>query len=170
MRLQKKDIGEEVWNFASSSSLHCRSSNPVYNGAGGSSTGSTVTPSSQQPDTCKMGAKFLPQRGSDTNANVLHVCIVMGTSSRARKMHKLTSSQLSLPQAWLNLKGCDVCVHVCQENVFVWQLHIEGIQVHSDVHEQGQASKPSGVRNVIGTGKVLTGRWQSPAAGCTHEM
>ena len=71
-------------------------------------------------------------------------------------MHKLTNSQLNLPQAQLNLEDSDVRMHVCHENFFALQLHVEGVQVCSDVHEQGQASEPSRVGEVISMGKVLT--------------
>ena len=108
----------------------------------------------QRLDVCKMGGKFVPQRGDDTNASV-QIHVVRGTSSKARKMHKLTSSQLSLPQAQVNLEGRDVRVHVCHENFFTLQLHVEGIQVCSDIREQGQASEPSRVGEVISVGKVL---------------
>ena len=70
-------------------------------------------------------------------------------------MHKLTSSQLTLPQAQLNLEGCDVYVQVCHENVFSLQFHVEAVQVRSDVREQGKASKPLWVGEVISMGKVL---------------
>ena len=63
-------------------------------------------------EVCKMGGKFLPQRGNNSNTSV-QVHVVRGTSNKARKMHKL-----SLPQAQLNLEGSDVRVHVCHKNFF----------------------------------------------------
>ena len=73
-----------------------------------------------------------------TTLTCVQVHVVRGTSSKVRKIHKLTNSQLSLPQAQLNLEGGDVRVHVCHENFFALQLHVEGVQVCSDVCEQDQ--------------------------------
>lgn len=70
------------------------------------------------------------QKGDDTNTRV-QVHIVQYMSSKTSKIHKLTFSQLSLLQMHLNLKGCDVRMHVCHENVFDFHLHVEGIQVRS---------------------------------------
>lgn len=61
----------------------------------------------------KTSSKFLLKRGDDTNASV-QVHIVRGISSKARKMHKLPNSQLSLTQAQLHLNGSDVRPLVCQ--------------------------------------------------------
>lgn len=47
----------------------------------------------------------------------------LGTSNKAKKMHKLTNSQLRLLQVQLLFEGGDVCMHF--ENVFVLQLHTE---------------------------------------------
>ena len=123
MRLQRKDSGEEMQNFALSSSLHCSSTNSICSEGrsiihrqikGG---GEKLEIRSQRLDVCEMGGKLLPQKDNNPNASV-EVQIVRGTSSKARKMHKLTNSQLSLPQAQLNLEGSDVRVHVCHENFF----------------------------------------------------
>ena len=75
----------------------CRTLSPVHHctvapqtpsgrAAGASSTGkSKGAVNSQQPDSCEMGGKFLPQRGNDTNASVwLHG--IRYTSSKARKV------------------------------------------------------------------------------------
>ena len=42
-----------------------------------------------------------------------------------------------------------MCVRVCYENVFALQLHVEGVQVRSDVRADEE-------------------RWRSPSAGRTH--
>ena len=41
-----------------------------------------------------------------------------------------------------------MCVHVCYENVFALQLHVDGVQVRSDVRQKGQASEPSRVEEL----------------------
>lgn len=46
-------------------------------------------------------------------------------------------------------------VHVCLKNVFALQLHIEGVQVCSDVCEQSQVNESSWVREVTSVRKVL---------------
>ena len=96
---------------------HCTVAPPTPSeGAGALSTGKSrggkqLEVCSKRPDSCKTGGKCLPQRGDDTNASVrLHV--IRHTSSG------------------------DVCVHVCYENVFALQLHVESVQVRSDVHQQ----------------------------------
>ena len=63
-----------------------------------------------------------------------------------------------------------MCVQVCHENVFSLQFHVEAVQVRSDVREQGKASKPLWVGEVISMGKVLLngGRCRFPAAGNRH--
>ena len=66
--------------------------------------------------------------------------VIRCTSHNARKIHKLTSSQLSFPQAQIYLEGSDVWIHVCDKNVFALQLHILVILVCSDIYEQGHTS------------------------------
>lgn len=108
----------------------------------------------QNPDSCETGSKFIPQRGDDTDACVHILHVVKDTCSKARKVHKLTISQLSF-------EGSDECVHVCRENVFILQLHVEGIQMYNDVQDsQGQGSEPSRVREAISVGESSSdSRW-----------
>lgn len=49
--------------------------------------------------------------------------MLLGTSNKAKKMHKLTNNQLRLLQVQLLFEGGGVCVHF--ENDFVLQLHTE---------------------------------------------
>ena len=37
-----------------------------------------------------------------------------------------------------------MCVHVCYDNVFALQLHVEGVQVHSDVRQKIILTKKAG--------------------------
>ena len=52
-----------------------------------------------------------------------------------------------------------MCVHVCYDNVFVLQLHVEGVQVHSDVRQK--IRRPSEDYSDEES-------WRSPSAGRTH--
>lgn len=89
-----------------------------------------------------MGGTFLPQRVSDINASV-QVHSVRGTISKAMKMHKLVNIQRILPQMQLKIKDGDMCVHVMSAmRMSALPIHVEGIHVCRDVHEQGQASIP----------------------------
>lgn len=79
---------------------------------------------SQWPDTCKTSSKFLPEKGDNTNTRV-QVHAIMCTSCYIRKMHEMTSSQLTLPLVQLYLEGGDMRTHVCGENIFALKLHID---------------------------------------------
>ena len=92
---------------------------------------------SQRPDSCETGGKFLPQRG-DTLTKVSG-STSSGTQAarRGKSSNCLTFSQLRLHNSQFNyIEGSDVCVHVCYENVFALQLHVECAQVRSDVRQQ----------------------------------
>ena len=49
-------------------------------------------------------------------------------------------------------------MHVCYDNVFALQLHVEGVQVRNNVRQQGYASEPSRVEELISVGKILVTR------------
>ena len=66
---------------------------------------------SQWPDTCETRGKFFLQRVDNINTSV-QVHVVRCTSRNTRIMHKLTSSQFSLPQMQLYLEGGDERKHV----------------------------------------------------------
>ncbi|MPC53849.1 hypothetical protein E2C01_047751 [Portunus trituberculatus] len=59
-----------------------------------------------------MGGKFLSHRSDNSNTS-FQIHFVKGTSNKAKKNHKLTVSQLTLPQAQLHFESGDVGVHVC---------------------------------------------------------
>ena len=71
---RKKDNGQELYNFAFSSSLNCSSTNSICKGRsvvhgklkGGSKQ---LEVRRHRSDSSETGGKFLPQRGDDTNAS-----------------------------------------------------------------------------------------------------
>ena len=58
-------------------------------------------------DNFETEGKILPQRGDNTNTSA-QILVIRCTTRNARKMHKLTSNLLSLPQAQPYLEGGDV--------------------------------------------------------------
>ena len=75
--------------------------------------GEQLEAQSQWPDTCETGGKFFLQRGDNTNTSV-QVHVIRCTNCNTKKMHKLTSSQLSLPQSQAMM-----CEYMCGTRMFL---------------------------------------------------
>ena len=100
----------------------------------------------------KSGFSGLPQRGDNTNTSV-QVHVNRCTTRNTRKIHKLISSQLSLPQAQ---------VHVCGQNVFALQPSSrcwDTVSCHA--HKTGQVEEvllhtlKHGVEDVLPSGGAV---------------